>query len=100
MVAERYRSVTAAIDRAWALARPKTLSVGSPATMSRKCPANLWSDRMRAAVRSFVAEPTSAMKRGIRGRLTAIRTALTQSAPATTPTIVTGTMTARNSWGR
>ncbi len=55
---------------------------------------------MRAAVRSLVEAPTSAMKIGISGRLTAIRTALTQSAPATTAITATGTITARNSWGR
>ena len=76
MVAERYRSVTSAMERAWALARPKTLSVGSPATTSRKCPASRCSDRMRVAVRSRVVAPTSAMKIGIRGKLTAMRTAL------------------------
>ena len=60
------------MERAWALARPKTFSVGSPAMTSRKWPASFWSERMRAAVRSRVVAPTSAMKRGISGRLTAI----------------------------
>ena len=55
---------------------------------------------MRARVRSLVVAPTRAMKIGISGRLTAISTALTQSAPATTAMTATGTMTARNSWGR
>ena len=43
---------------------------------------------MRAAVRSRVVLPTSAMKSGMRGRLTAMRAALTQSAPATTAMMV------------
>ena len=100
MVAERYRSVTWAMERACALARPNTFNVGSPATMSRKCPASLCSARIRFAVRSRVVAPTSAMKIGINGTLTAISSALTQSAPATTPMIATGTMTARNTWGK
>ena len=45
---------------------------------------------MRAAVRSLVVAPTRAMKTGIRGRLTAISTALSQSAPATTAMTATG----------
>ena len=40
------------------------------------------------------------MKTGIRGTVTAMRTAEIQSAPATTAMMVTGTMTARKSWGR
>lgn len=36
MVAWRYSPVIRRIDSAWALALPKTLSVGSPATTSRK----------------------------------------------------------------
>lgn len=38
MVARRYSAVMVRIDSACALARPKTFSVGSPATTSRKCP--------------------------------------------------------------
>ena len=52
---------------------------------------------MRASVRSRVVAPTRAMKIGMSGRLTAINTALTQSAPATTAMTAIGTMTARNS---
>lgn len=37
-VACRYSEVIVRIDSAWALARPKTLRVGSPATTSRKWP--------------------------------------------------------------
>ena len=47
-----------------------------------------------------VDAPTSAMKRGIRGTVTAMIKAETQSAPSTTTTTATGTMTARKSWGR
>ncbi len=38
MVARRYSAVIRRIDSAWALARPNTFSVGSPATTSRKWP--------------------------------------------------------------
>ena len=55
---------------------------------------------MRFAVRVRVTAPTSAMKMGISGTVMAISTALTQSAPATTAMIATGTITARNSCGR
>lgn len=45
MVACRYSPVMRRIDSACALARPKTFSVGSPATTSRKCPDNRDSNR-------------------------------------------------------
>lgn len=38
IVACRYSPVIRRMDSACALARPNTLSVGSPATTSRKCP--------------------------------------------------------------
>ena len=57
MVALRYRSVTSAMARACALARPKTFRVGKPATTSRKWPASRCSDRMRRAVRSRWSRP-------------------------------------------
>ncbi len=40
------------------------------------------------------------MKTGMRGTVTAMSTAEMGSAPATTPMMVTGTITARKSWGR
>ena len=40
------------------------------------------------------------MNTGISGTVTAMSTAEIQSAPATTTMMVTGTMTARKSWGR
>lgn len=45
MVAWRYSPVIRRIDSACALARPKTLSVGRPATTSRKCPESRDSSR-------------------------------------------------------
>lgn len=45
MVACRYSPVIFRIDSACALARPNTLSVGSPATTSRKCPESRDSSR-------------------------------------------------------
>ncbi|RPK47564.1 hypothetical protein EES39_11865 [Streptomyces sp. ADI92-24] len=44
-VASRYCEVMVRMDSAWALARPKTFSVGSPATTSRKCPESRESSR-------------------------------------------------------
>lgn len=40
IVARRWSAVMARMDSAWALARPKTLRVGRPATTSRKWPDN------------------------------------------------------------
>ena len=84
----------------WALARPKTLSVGRPATTSRKWPARRWSSRACRRIRTFVEAPTSAMNSGIRGTVTAMITADIQSAPSITTMMVTGTMTAKKSCGR
>ena len=51
-------------------------------------------------MRALVEAPTRAMKNGISGTVTAMSTAEIQSAPRTTAITVTGTMTARKSWGR
>ncbi len=100
MVAVRYWSVMSRTAATWALARPKTLRVGRPATTSRKWPARRWRSRAWRAIRAPVDAPTSAMNTGIRGTVTAMITAEIQSAPSTTTMTVTGTITARNSWGR
>ena len=65
----------------WALARPKTLRVGSPATTSRKWPARRWRSRAWRAIRTLVEAPTSDMNTGISGTVTAMITAEIQSAP-------------------
>ena len=49
---------------------------------------------------SLVVWPTKAMKRGIRGTVTAMITAEIQSAPKATTITVTGTITARKTWGK
>ena len=91
--------MTSRIAVAWALARPKTLSVGSPATTSRKCPASRCSSRAWRCIRVAVEAPTSAMNSGMSGTVTAMMSADTQSAPSATTTTATGTMTARKTWG-
>ena len=67
MVAVRYWSVTSRTAATWALARPKTLSVGRPATMSRKWPARRWRSRAWRCILPSVDAPTSAMNSGISG---------------------------------
>ena len=49
---------------------------------------------------SRVDAPTSAMKMGMSGTVRAMITAEIQSFPATITITVTGTITARNTWGR
>ena len=97
MVAVRYRSVMSRMAATWALARPKTLRVGRPATTSRKWPARRWRSFDWRSIRTLVDAPTSDMNSGISGTVTAMITAEIQSAPSTTMTTVTGTITARNS---
>ena len=85
---------------AWALARPNTFKVGSPATTSKKCRARRWRVRTWVAVRSAVVAPTRAMNTGINGTVKAMITAEIQSRETTTTKMTSGTMTARTSWGR
>ena len=58
-----------------AFERPKTLSVGRPATTSRKWPDSRCSVRSWRSVWLRVAVPISTMKTGIRGSVTAMMTA-------------------------
>ena len=81
----------------WALDRPKIFSVVSPLTTSRKCPESACNTRNWRSVCARVAIPTSAMKIGISGRVTTMITAEIQSTAKRAPTIMRGTMTARNS---
>ena len=84
MVAVRYWSVMSRIAATWALARPKTLSVGRPATTSRKWPARRWRSRPGAPSGPWSRRRPSAMNTGISGTVTAMITAEIQSAPSTT----------------
>lgn len=88
------------IDAAWALARPNTLSVGSPATTSRKCPASRLSTLHCRSMYFWVAIPISAMNSGISGRVITIVTAEIQSPNTTRASTATGTVTDRTSCGR
>ncbi len=100
MVAWRYSPVMRLIDSACALARPKTFSVGSPATTSRKCPDSLDSNRHCRSIRDWVAQPISIMKTGMRGRVPTMMAAETQSSVTMRASTATGTTTARPSCGR
>ncbi|CAM5641398.1 hypothetical protein STENM36S_03326 [Streptomyces tendae] len=99
-VARRYSPVMRLIDSAWALARPKTFSVGSPATTSRKCPDSRDSSRHWRSIRDWVAQPISIMKTGMRGRVPTMMAAETQSSVTMRASTATGTTTARPSCGR
>ncbi len=83
-----------------AFERPKTLSVGRPATTSRKWPDSRCSVRSWRSVWLRVAVPMSTMNTGIRGSVTAMMTAESQSWAATTARTVSGTITASTSCGR
>ncbi len=100
MVACRYSPVMRLIDSACALARPKTFSVGSPATTSRKCPDSRDSSRHWRSIRDCVAQPISTMKIGMRGRVPTMMAAETQSSVTMRASTATGTTTASPSWGR
>ena len=100
MVACRCASVTSRITVAWALARPNSLSVGSPSTTSRKCPPRRASSRHWRWVWARVCSPISTAKTGISGSVTAITTAEIQSASPTRISTATGTRKASTSWGR
>ncbi|GFN05443.1 hypothetical protein Smic_39990 [Streptomyces microflavus] len=99
-VARRYCEVMVRIDSAWALARPKTLSVGSPATTSRKWPERRDSSCHCRSIRDWVAQPIRIMKRGMRGSVTTMIAAETQSSVTIRASTATGTTTARPSCGR
>ena len=100
MVARRYSPVTWPMDARCSLDRPNTLSVGSPATTSRKW----WESRASASHRcrayAPVAIPTSAPNTGISGSVTRIVTPDSRSAAPTRTSTATGTITARMSCGR
>lgn len=100
MVAWRYSPVMRLIDSACALARPKTFSVGSPATTSRKCPDSRDSSRHWRSIRDWVAQPISIMNTGMRGRVPTMMAAETQSSVTMRASTATGTTTARPSCGR
>ncbi len=100
MVACRYSPVMRLIDSAWALARPKTFSVGSPATTSRKCPDSRDRRRHWRSIRDWVAQPISTMKTGMSGRVPTMMAAETQSSVTMRASTATGTTTARPNCGR
>lgn len=100
MVAWRYSPVIRLIDSAWALARPNTFSVGSPATTSRKCPDSCDSSRHWRSICARVAQPMSTMKTGISGRVPTMIAADTQSSVTIRARTATGTTTARPNCGR
>ncbi len=99
-VACRYSPVIRRIDSACALARPKTLSVGSPATTSRKWPESRDSSFHCLSIRDCVAQPMSIMKTGISGSVQTMIAADTQSSVTMRASTATGTTTASPSWGR
>lgn len=99
-VARRYSEVIVRIDSACALARPNTLSVGSPATTSRKCPDSRERSRHWRSVCAWVAQPISAMKSGMSGRVTTMVAADTQSSVTILASTATGTTTASPNCGR
>lgn len=88
------------MDSAWALARPKTLSVGRPATTSRKWPESRDSSRHWRSIRDWVAHPMRIMKTGISGSVTTMMAADTQSSVTIRASTATGTTTASPSCGR
>ncbi len=93
-VAWRYSPVIRRMDSACALARPKTFSVGSPATTSRKCPDSRDSSRHWRSIRDWVAQPISIMKSGMSGRVPTMIAADTQSSVTIRASTATGTTTA------
>ncbi len=99
-VACRYCEVMVRMDSAWALARPKTFSVGSPATTSRKWPESRESRRHCRSIRDWVAQPIRIMKSGMSGSVTTMIAAETQSSVTTLASTATGTTTASPSCGR
>ena len=100
IAAWRYWSVIRRMVCAWALARPNTLRVGSPATTSRKWWASRASRSNWRAWRAWAVQPISVMKTGISGRVTAIVAVASGSAPASRATTMAGTTAASTSWGR
>ncbi len=100
MVACRYSEVIARIDSAWALARPKTLRVGRPATTSRKWPESRESSFHCRSIRAWVYQPMRIMKSGMSGSVTTMMAAETQSSVTIRARTATGTTTARPNWGR
>ena len=100
MVATRCAPVTSLITSAWALARPNTLSVGRPATTSRKWPPSRASSCHCRWVWALVCNPISTAKTGINGSVAPMITAEIQSANATLTSTASGTATASTSWGR
>ncbi len=99
-VARRYSPVMARMDAACALARPKTFSVGSPATTSRKWPDSRDSSRHWRSMRFCVAQPMRIMNSGISGSVTTMIAAEIQSPATIRASTATGTTTARPSCGR
>ena len=100
MVASRCPSAIRCTTVTWPLARPKARSVGSPATMSRKCPPRRERRRHCRSVAAWACQPSSAPKIGISGRVSAMISAELQSAKTTRARTATGTVTLRMSCGR
>ena len=100
IVASRCASLVRLTSAASALARRKIASVGRPSTASRKWPPSRLSSRHCLRVWSCACQPTSAMNRGISGRVSAMISAESQSASSTTTSTAIGTSTASTSCGR
>ena len=100
IVADRWSSVTFLMISAWALARPKIFSVGSPSTTSRKCPPSAASRCHWRCVRALVCKPTRTANRGMSGSVPAITSPDSQSAAVTLTSTASGTSTPSTSPGR
>ena len=100
MVLARYWSPTARIVATWAFARLKIFSVGRPATTSRKCPDSTPRVAHCRSTRAWVYWPMRTMNNGMIGTVRAMMTAASRSWVAMTTVAISGTTTARTSWGR
>ncbi|OUD89026.1 hypothetical protein CMMCAS03_11955 [Clavibacter michiganensis subsp. michiganensis] len=88
MVSTRYSSVTRRMRAVCRRARPKTRSVDSPSTTSRKPDASsVRRDHCRRCT-SCVAQPTSTMKTGITGSVARTVTPVSGSARESTATTI------------
>ncbi len=100
IVLARYWSPTALMVATWALARLKTLSVGRPATTSRKCPDRTPRVAHCRSTRASVNRPIRTMNTGMIGTVRAMITAASGSWVRMKPVAMSGTTTARTSCGR